>query len=60
MNSAELKETTMDPKSRMTLQVTVEDAERTNEALETLLGREPARRYTFIQENAAFVRDIDA
>jgi DNA gyrase/topoisomerase IV subunit B len=60
MNAAELKETTMAPKSRMVLQVTVEDAERTNEAFETLLGREPARRYTFIQENAAFVSAIDA
>jgi len=60
MNAAELKGTTMDPKSRMVLQVTIEDAERTNEAFETLLGREPARRYTFIQENAAFVSNIDA
>jgi DNA gyrase/topoisomerase IV subunit B len=60
MNAAELKATTMDPKTRRALQVTVEDAERTNEAFETLLGREPARRYAFIQENAAFVRGIDA
>jgi DNA gyrase/topoisomerase IV subunit B len=60
MNAAELKATTMDPKTRRALQVTVEDGERTNEAFETLLGREPARRYAFIQENAAFVRGIDA
>jgi DNA gyrase/topoisomerase IV subunit B len=60
MNAAELKKTTMDPKTRTALQVTVEDAARTNEAFETLLGREPARRYAFIQENAAFVREIDA
>ncbi len=60
MNTAELKKTTMDPRSRMALQVTIEDAARTNEAFETLLGREPARRYAFIQENAAFVRAIDA
>ncbi|MES0350804.1 MAG: DNA gyrase subunit B [Desulfobacteria bacterium] len=60
MNAAELKKTTMDPKSRTALQVTVEDAARTNEAFDTLLGREPAKRYAFIQENAVFVRQIDA
>jgi DNA gyrase/topoisomerase IV subunit B len=60
MNAAELKKTTMDPKSRTALQVTVEDAARTNETFETLLGREPAKRYAFIQENAVFVREIDA
>ena len=60
MNAAELKATTMDPKTRRILQVTVEDGARTNEAFETLLGREPARRYAFIQENAVFVREIDA
>ncbi|MBW1980282.1 MAG: type IIA DNA topoisomerase subunit B [Deltaproteobacteria bacterium] len=60
MNAAELKETTMDPQKRRALQVTIEDAERTNETFETLMGREPAKRYAFIQENATFVRDIDA
>ena len=60
MDAAELKKTTMDPKTRRALQVTIEDGARTNEAFETLLGREPGRRYTFIQENAAFVREIDA
>jgi DNA gyrase/topoisomerase IV subunit B len=60
MNAAELRETTMSPETRTALQVTVEDAARTNEAFETLLGREPARRYAFIQENAVFVRDLDA
>lgn len=60
MNAAELKKTTMDPKSRTALQVTVEDAARTNETFETLLGREAAKRYAFIQENAVFVREIDA
>ena len=60
MNAAELKKTTMDPKSRTALQVTVEDAARTNETFDTLLGREPAKRYAFIQENAVFVREIDA
>jgi DNA gyrase/topoisomerase IV subunit B len=60
MNAAELKETTMDPERRIALQVTIEDAARTSETFETLLGREPARRYAFIQENAPFVREIDA
>jgi DNA gyrase subunit B len=60
MNAAELKETTMDPARRVALQVTIEDAARTGETFETLLGREPARRYAFIQENAPFVREIDA
>jgi DNA gyrase/topoisomerase IV subunit B len=60
MNAAELKETTMDPAKRFALQVTIEDAARTSETFETLLGREPSRRYAFIQENAPFVREIDA
>jgi DNA gyrase/topoisomerase IV subunit B len=60
MNAAELKETTMDPGGRLALQVTIDDAARTSETFETLLGREPARRYAFIQENATFVREIDA
>jgi len=60
MNAGELKETTMDPARRIALQVTIEDAVRTSETFETLLGREPARRYAFIQENAPFVREIDA
>lgn len=60
MNAAELKETTMDPDKRLAFRVTVEDAARTNEVFEALLGRDPARRYAFIQGNAAFVREIDA
>jgi len=59
MNAAELKRTTMDPATRVALQVTVEDAARTNDTFEALLGRDPAKRYLFIQENAAFVRDLD-
>ncbi|MFP3869642.1 MAG: toprim domain-containing protein, partial [Syntrophobacteria bacterium] len=59
MDSAELKKTTMDPEKRLALQVSIEDAARTDEAFETLLGREAARRYAFIQENAAFVRELD-
>jgi DNA gyrase/topoisomerase IV subunit B len=57
MNAAELRETTMDPAKRVILQVTTADAARTEEAFQTLLGKDVARRYQFIQENATFVKN---
>jgi DNA gyrase subunit B len=57
MNARELKETTMDPEKRLTLQVTLMDVARTEEAFQTLMGKEVSRRYQFIQENAVFVKN---
>jgi len=69
MPPAQLKETTMDPARRTLLRVTVpqgderEDIKAIRETarlVETLMGRKPENRFTYIQENAAFVEDIDA
>jgi topoisomerase IV subunit B len=56
MLPAQLKETTMDPKKRMLLKVTVENDERadTSDSVERLMGNKPEARFAFIQENAAF------
>ena len=56
MLPAQLKETTMDPKRRSLLRVTVlaEDREGTSNSVERLMGNRPEARFAFIQERAAF------
>jgi topoisomerase IV subunit B len=57
MNPNQLKETTMDPKTRGLLRVTLpqEYEERANvkDLVDRLMGNNPAHRFAFIQENAA-------
>ena len=54
-----LKETTMDPKRRVLLQVDVapEDRATTSTLVESLMGRKPELRYQFIQDRAKTVGD---
>ena len=61
MNPQQLKETTMDPRSRQLLQVRLEDVEGKPlaELVDELMGRRPELRLAFIQANAAFVKEID-
>jgi topoisomerase-4 subunit B len=61
MPPAALKETTMDPARRTLLKVVApqEERARTNELVESLMGRKPELRFQFIQENAAQVEEID-
>ncbi|HEX7947941.1 MAG TPA: DNA topoisomerase IV subunit B [Phenylobacterium sp.] len=61
MMPAQLKETTMDPKTRTLAKVTLPRAEEVVEELvEALMGRKPELRFRFIQENAEFaVADLD-
>lgn len=56
MMPAQLKETTMDPKKRTLLRVTVLSDEKpaTGDAIERLMGNKPESRFAFIQERAAF------
>jgi topoisomerase-4 subunit B len=55
-----LRETTMDKKTRTLLQVRVkEDLEGTKSTVDRLMGNRPEARFEFIQENAAFVTDLD-
>jgi topoisomerase-4 subunit B len=66
MNPNQLKETTMDPKSRSLLRVTLpaayEDSQPARDIVERLMGRDPAKRFDFIQSRAAAVdeAEIDA
>jgi len=59
MNPSQLKETTMDPKSRTLLRVTLpqeyEERHGVRDLVERLMGKNPEHRFNFIQENAARV-----
>ncbi|MBN9308339.1 toprim domain-containing protein, partial [Devosia sp.] len=55
-----LRETTMDKRTRTLLQVRVkDDQDATRSTVERLMGNRPEARFEFIQENAAFVTDLD-
>ncbi|MBM3533019.1 MAG: DNA topoisomerase IV subunit B [Alphaproteobacteria bacterium] len=61
MPPAQLRETTMSPKTRTLLRVEIaEDAAvGTADMVERLMGRKPELRFQFIQENAKTARDLD-
>ncbi|MBM3482163.1 MAG: DNA topoisomerase IV subunit B [Alphaproteobacteria bacterium] len=61
MPPAQLKETTMDPKRRTLLRVTIPDSaqDSTRSRVESLMGRKPEARLKFIQEHASVVSDLD-
>ncbi|PIR90922.1 DNA topoisomerase IV subunit B, partial [bacterium (Candidatus Gribaldobacteria) CG10_big_fil_rev_8_21_14_0_10_37_46] len=59
MNPEELWETTMDPKNRILLQVTIEDAKEADHIFDVLMGKEVFPRKKFIQVHAKKVRNLD-
>ncbi|MBI3250078.1 MAG: type IIA DNA topoisomerase subunit B [Deltaproteobacteria bacterium] len=59
MNPPTLKETTLDPRSRTLLRVSIEDAERTEHAIQTLMGKDVQPRFEFIMRHAPNVAEID-
>ncbi len=61
MNPSQLKETTMDPKSRTLIKVTIEEDNpgETGDLVERLMGKKPELRFQYIQENAQFVEGLD-
>jgi len=61
MPPSALKETTMDPKRRVLLQVGVaaDDRATTNTLVESLMGRRPELRFQFIQDRARTVEEVD-
>jgi topoisomerase-4 subunit B len=66
MNPGQLKETTMDPKTRSMLKVTLpaayEDRQPIKDLVERLMGKDPSARFQFIQNSASAVDEsvIDA
>jgi topoisomerase-4 subunit B len=66
MNPGQLRETTMDPKTRSLIRITLpddyEDRQQVCDLVDRLMGNNPAHRFAFIQENAAAVDEeaIDA
>ncbi len=63
MMPAQLKETTMDRKKRMLLRVEIGDGEgeksMLTETVNALMGSKPEARFRFIQDRAAFAKDLD-
>src|SRR6185312_1208640 len=60
MMPQQLKETTMRPGHRTLIQVQTEGGDKETENLvERLMGKKPELRFQFIQENAAFAKDVD-
>ncbi|BAT60219.1 DNA topoisomerase 4 subunit B [Variibacter gotjawalensis] len=59
MMAAQLKETTMDPRKRTLLKVTLitDDREGTADSVERLMGTKAESRFQFIQEHAEFADD---
>ena len=54
MNAEELWETTMNPKTRTTLKINIDDAEEADETFTMLMGSEVPPRKRFIQANAKY------
>jgi len=68
MMPAQLRETTMNPRTRSLLRVIVtspgspdakEEIKETEALVESLMGRKAELRFQFIQENAKFVKEVD-
>lgn len=59
MNPSQLKETTMDPASRSMIKITLpssfEERQPARDVVDELMGKDPAKRFDFIQRSAAAV-----
>ena len=59
MDPAQLEETTMDPKGRSMLRVTIQDAAEADMVFNDLMGEEVEPISEFIKNNAKFVKNLD-
>ena len=59
MNSAQLRETTLDPNARVLLRVDVDSQVEADQTFHQLLGKDASERYKVIMEKASFADDVD-
>ncbi|MDF3033219.1 MAG: topoisomerase subunit [Alphaproteobacteria bacterium] len=59
MLPAQLRDTTMHRDKRKLLRVFIKDNEDISQFVDRLMGKNPEARYTFIQENAPHIQDVD-
>jgi DNA gyrase/topoisomerase IV subunit B len=59
MNAQQLKETTLDPKTRVLLRVDIDSQLEADKTIAQLLGKDASERYRIIMEEAAFADDLD-
>lgn len=59
MNAQQLKETTLDPATRVLLRVDVDSAVEADAVFSQLLGKDPAERYRIIMDEAGEADDLD-
>ena len=59
MTADELKSTTLDPRRRMSLRVTIDNDLETDRVINDLLGKDVSARFKFIMERAAEVKELD-
>ncbi len=61
MDFKDLKSTTMDPARRLLLRVDIGDGDKSvlSETVNALMGSKPEARFRFIQDRAAFAKDLD-
>lgn len=59
MPASDLRETTMNKKSRSLIRVTLGDAKKVSETVSQLMGKNAEPRYNFIKEKAEFAQDLD-
>ena len=59
MNAEQLKQTTLDPKTRTLLRIGIESQIEADKTFHQLLGKDASERYRVIMEEASFADDLD-
>jgi DNA gyrase subunit B len=59
MSFDELKMTTLDPKKRKLLRVTIPEEVKTDQVINELMGKDASSRFKFIMENSALASELD-